>query len=218
VWDKLSRYCEQIPKRLCGLSAAHPPLTIVQAKMATLCSVSVCDGKAQSFKQRPPSLPCDHSGTFDRRAQDGNPFITVGRGEFQAWCDHLTRNEAWGTAESAPDRTSYGHYGEKASYPDRRCKTSLMTCRSKTACCLSSQRSMPSLPINSVWPASHASSTSSTALGRSRSLNHTMRAGTSRSVTPARSRLRRSEMARIRSLRPARRTWANFFRRYSGRQ
>jgi magnesium chelatase subunit ChlI-like protein len=66
--------------------------------------------------------------------------------------------------------------------------------------------------------ASHPSSTASTAWGSTRSLNHTTRAGRSSRLTPARSRLRRSDTARMTSCRPARRTWANFFRRYSGRQ
>jgi Magnesium chelatase, subunit ChlI len=66
--------------------------------------------------------------------------------------------------------------------------------------------------------ASHPSSTASTAWGSTRSLNHTTRAGRSSRLTPARSRLRRSDTARMTSSRPARRTWANFFRRYSGRQ
>jgi Magnesium chelatase, subunit ChlI len=66
--------------------------------------------------------------------------------------------------------------------------------------------------------ASHPSSTASTAWGSTRSLNHTTRVGRSARLTPARSRLRRSATARMTSCRPARRTWANFFRRYSGRQ
>lgn len=45
----------------------------------------------------------------------------------------------------------------------------------------------------------HASSTSSTVFGSTLSLNHTTRAGRSSVLTPARSRFRRSEMARIRS-------------------
>ena len=49
-------------------------------------------------------------------------------------------------------------------------------------------------------------------------LNHTTLAGTEFTSTPAFSRLSRSEMARIKLSRSDLRTWANFLRRYSGRQ
>lgn len=60
--------------------------------------------------------------------------------------------------------------------------------------------------------------TSNTDFGNNLSLNHTTKAGTSLTLTPAFSKFNRSEIAKIKLLHSDRRTWANFFCKYSGRQ
>ena len=77
---------------------------------------------------------------------------------------------------------------------------------------------MEDIKLLGVGEFAQESITAKTALGNNLSLNHTILAGTSLTFTPAFSKFNRSEIAKIKLLHSARRTWENFFFKYSGRQ